>query len=395
MQETNVEGAKPNILLVDDIEANIVALEALLSDVDCTLVRASNGNEALRQLLRRDFAVMLLDVQMPGMDGYEVARYARENPATRDVPIIFLTAMHENEPSVLRGYGSGAVDFLFKPVNPHVLRAKVRIFLELYLSRRALSQEILAHKSTLSELQLSNTALRHFTDAASHDLRAPLRSIRAFLEALAAESAQLLDAQSSDYLQRSRRAADRMDSLLISLLTYARLRKQPTRTQVDCGEVVEHVWADLAERVSATNATLTCGALPSVEGDQDRLYQLFLNLISNAIKFSRRDSAPKVTISAARHGTFWTFCVEDEGIGVEAGQRANIFRAFERLHEHSKFEGSGLGLTICQQIIEQHGGRIWMEPGERTGARFCFELPERAAAGSAASLPPTRDGSGA
>jgi two-component system, sensor histidine kinase and response regulator len=390
--ENNMEGQKPNILLVDDIEANIVALEALLSDVDCTLIRASSGNEALRQLLRRDFAVMLLDVQMPGMDGYEVARYARENPATRDVPIIFLTAMHENEPSVLRGYGSGAVDFLFKPVNAHVLRAKVRIFLELYMSRQALSQEILAHKSTLSELELSNTALRHFTDAASHDLRAPLRSIRAFLEALAAQAAELLDAQSSDYLQRSQKAAERMDSLLVSLLTYARLRKQPTRSEVDCGQVVEHVWADLAERISATNATLDCGALPKVEGDQDRLYQLFLNLISNAIKFRRPDSAPRVTVSATRRGNFWTFCVEDEGIGVGAGHRASIFRAFERLHEHSKFEGSGLGLAICQQIVEQHGGRIWMEPGQHVGARFCFELPERAAT-SVASLPPTRDGS--
>jgi two-component system sensor histidine kinase/response regulator len=372
-----MEGEKPNVLLVDDIEANIVALEALLADMDCELVRASSGNEALRQLLRRDFAVMLLDVQMPGMDGFEVARYARDNPSTRDVPIIFLTAMHENEPSVLRGYGSGAVDFLFKPVNPHVLRAKVRVFLELYLSRRALSEEVTAHKRTLSELELSNTALRHFTDAASHDLRAPLRAIRAFLEALAEEASQLLDAQASDYLQRSRRAADRMDSLLASLLTYARLRKPPARRVVDCDAVLEHVCTDLADRIHASNAQLRRGALPRIQGDPDRLYQLFLNLISNALKFKKADCVPKISVTAERRAGFWAFCVEDEGIGVEPAHRATIFGAFERLHEQSKFEGSGLGLAICQQIVEQHGGHIWMEPASVQGSRFCFDLPDR------------------
>ena len=369
-----MEAGKAKVLLVDDIEANMVALTALLEDLNCELICANSGNEALRQLLRRDFAVMLLDVQMPGMNGYEVAKYARENPATRDVPIIFLTAMHENEPSVLRGYGSGAVDFLFKPVHPHVLRAKVRIFLELYLSRRALAQEVQAHQRTLAELELSNSALRHFTDAASHDLRAPLRSIRAFLEALAQESSEKIDPQSLDYLERSRRAADRMDALLVSLLGYARLRKQPTRARVVTGEVVEHVWADLNERVTATGATLALGELPRLQGDPDRLYQLFLNLIGNALKFRRPDVAPHIAISAERRGDLWRFCVEDNGIGVEAGQRARIFGAFERLHEQSKYDGAGLGLAICQQIVEQHGGGIWVEPAAQHGACFCFEL---------------------
>src|SRR5689334_4370395 len=127
-REEAVEKTIPSVLLVDDIDANLVALEALLSDLSCELVRAKSGNEALKQLLKRDFAVVLLDVQMPEMDGYEVAKYARENPQTRSVPIIFLTAMHGSEDSMLRGYGTGAVDFLMKPINAHVLRAKVRVF---------------------------------------------------------------------------------------------------------------------------------------------------------------------------------------------------------------------------------------------------------------------------
>src|SRR4029079_6288156 len=116
-----VSPVRPSVLLVDDGEAHLVVLEALLDSLDCDLVRASSGNEALRQMLKRSFAVVLLDVQMPEMDGFEVARYAHDNPQTRDLPIIFITAMHETPDNVLRGYGSGAFDFLFKPVNPHVL----------------------------------------------------------------------------------------------------------------------------------------------------------------------------------------------------------------------------------------------------------------------------------
>ena len=121
--------AERPVLIVDDVEANTIALETLLSDLDCDVVTARNGSDALRALLKRQFALMLLDVQMPEMDGYEVARHARSNRSTREVPVIFLTAANETEDRLLRGYGSGAVDFLFKPVNPVVLRSKVRVFM--------------------------------------------------------------------------------------------------------------------------------------------------------------------------------------------------------------------------------------------------------------------------
>ena len=137
--EETVSAEQPAVLIVDDVDANLVALRALLENLGCTVTSANSGNQALRSLLRQPFAVMLLDVQMPEMDGYEVARHARMIPATRDVPIIFLTATHDPEEHVLRGYGSGAVDFLFKPIDADVLRSKVRIFLELYSGRRQLA----------------------------------------------------------------------------------------------------------------------------------------------------------------------------------------------------------------------------------------------------------------
>jgi signal transduction histidine kinase len=365
---------RPSVLIVDDVEANLVTLEALLGDMDCELVRANGGNEALAQLLKREFAVMLLDVQMPEIDGYEVAKYAREHPATRDVPIVFLTAMHQTEDGMLRGYGTGAVDFLLKPINAHVLRAKVRVFLDLYISRRKLSDEVEAHKKTLAALEITNEALRHFTYAASHDLKAPLRAVRGFLGAMFEQVGDRLDATSRDYLTRSIKASQRMDSLLDSLLNYARLQRPASLASVSCETLIEQVRTDLAETLTAAGATVQAEAMPTVRGDADRLYQLFQNLISNALKFRRPDVPPRVTVSASKQGNEWLFRVDDNGIGIDSQHQATVFKAFWRLHAQSKYEGSGLGLSIAQQIVEQHGGRIWAESAPEGGARFCFTL---------------------
>ncbi|MFO0746696.1 MAG: response regulator, partial [Myxococcota bacterium] len=202
---------RPAVLIVDDVEANLVALEAQLARLDCELVRASSGNQALALLLKRDFAVVLLDVQMPEIDGFEVARYARANAATHDVPIVFVTAMHETEASMLRGYGAGAIDVLFKPVNPEVLRSKVQVFLELYISRRRLADEIDAHKETMRELEAFNYSV-------SHDLRAPLRAIDGFSAAVLEDCAAQLGPTAQDHLRRVRAAAAKMSSLIEDLL---------------------------------------------------------------------------------------------------------------------------------------------------------------------------------
>jgi signal transduction histidine kinase len=376
---------KPLVLIVDDVEANLVTLEALLSDLDCELVRAPGGNEALRQLLKHEFAVMLLDVQMPEIDGFEVARYARENPSTREVPIVFLTAMHHTEDSKLRGYGTGAVDYLLKPIDAHILRAKVRVFLELYASRRKLADEVDAHKKTLAELEVTNAALRHFTYAASHDLKAPLRAVNGFLGALSEEAKGRLDATCLDYLDRSVKASKRMDSLLDSLLSYARLQRPVSFTEVSCEMLLDQVRTDLADKLAGAGASLAAGPLPSVRGDADRLYQLFLNLIGNALKFRRPDQPPRISVAAEKQGDAWCFSVEDNGIGIDRQHQETVFKAFWRLHAHSEYDGSGLGLSICQQIVEQHGGRIWAESAQSGGARLCFTLAMSSAAKFAAS----------
>ena len=367
--------AEPKVLLVDDVEANLITLDALLDDLPCNLLRASSGNDALKLLLKHEFAVMLLDVQMPGMDGFEVARYARDNPATRDTPIIFLTAMHDTEESVLRGYGSGAVDFLHKPINAHVLRAKVRVFLELYVSRQKLVREIAAHEKTLAALERANAALRHFTDAASHDLKAPVRSIRGFLHALHEDIAAQLDPQARDYLERAMKSGERMDSLLDTLLSYARLQRSIASTRVACDALIEQIRGELREELARSDGALDATPLPEVQGDPDRVYQLFLNLVTNALKFRRPDAPPRVHVSAEVRGVECQFCVQDNGTGIDPAHQSRVFQAFFRSETQGKFKGSGLGLAICQQIVEQHHGRIWLESRLGQGSRFYFTLP--------------------
>src|SRR5579863_2602827 len=237
-----MNAAQPKVLLVDDVEANLVALEGILGRMPCQLVRANSGNEALRLLLKHEFAVMLLDVQMPEMNGYEVAQHARDNPDTREVPVIFVTATHETKESVLRGYDAGAFDLLFKPIDPYVLRSKVQVFLDLYLGRRRLRTEIEAHQRTLAEVEAFNYSV-------SHDLRAPLRPLDGFSKVLLEDYADKLDDRGRDYLTRIRAAAGRMGQLIDDLLELSRvsradLRRRPLDISALVNTIVEEIRAD-------------------------------------------------------------------------------------------------------------------------------------------------------
>jgi two-component system sensor histidine kinase/response regulator len=366
---------RPKLLLVDDVEANLISLQAVLSDLPCELVLARSGNEALRALLKHEFALLLLDVQMPEMDGFEVASHLRSNARTRDVPIVFLTAMHQTEASALRGYGSGAVDFLVKPIDAAVLRSKVIVFLELYAKKRELAAALEAEQKASRELSRANEALRHFTQAASHDLGAPLRAIQGFLRGLDDEVGASLAPTPRRYLDRSRNAAARMATLLESLLAYAELRRPAEPTQVSLNAIVERVASDLTPRIEQSSAELVVGELPVIRGDPSRLYQLLLNLIGNALKFRRPDVPPRVVVSASRrNANEWLCSVEDNGVGIPPEHAGTVFSAFKRLHSQDEYEGSGLGLAICREVVEQHGGAIWVESELGRGARFCFTL---------------------
>ena len=370
-QPSHASLRRPKVLVVDDQPANLVAMSAVLEDVDCECVTVTSGNEALRKLLTDQFAMMLLDLQMPGMNGYEVARLVRSNSQTRDVPIIFVTATHEAEEVAVDGYDSGAVDFLFKPISGQILRGKVRAFLKIHASKLALAAEVAAHQRTSAELASTNQALRHFSHAAAHDLRAPLRAAQGFTKKAHED---IGPGGTADVLHRSLRALGRMAKLLDSLLVHARLQKTVEWAKVDTADVMAQVESDLAAPIEASGAELRVDPLPKIYGDEGRIYQLFLNLISNAIKFGASGTPPLLHVGCKQVGDLQRFSIADNGIGIDARFVDKIFEPFARLHNQQTFEGSGLGLTICRQIVEQHGGRIWVEADKGQGSTFFFTL---------------------
>lgn len=359
---------QPRVLIVDDTEANIIALEALLESVDCQVVRAGSGNEALRELLRNEFAVVLLDVQMPEMDGFEVARLARSNPRSRALPIIFVTAMLETTESVFDGYESGAVDVLFKPINPHILINKVRVFLELHRSQQRLAAEIEAHKETLADLEAFNYSV-------THDLRGPLRPLAGFSKILIEDYGPALDGQGTRLLNRIANAAERMDQLIADLLRLSQIgRMQPVIRSFDLAAIAREIVEELrlAEPDRAVDVVFS-GEL-SATGDPGLVRIALENLLRNAWKFTRLSAHPEITIAETKTRNRSVFSIRDNGAGFDSTKAANLFTPFQRLHPKEQFEGTGIGLAIVHRIIRHHRGKIWAEAVPNQGATFFFTL---------------------
>ncbi|MBL9037259.1 MAG: response regulator [Archangium sp.] len=360
----------PRVLVVDDVEANVIALEALLGQLPCQVDRAMSGNDALRCLLKHDYAMMLLDVQMPEMDGYEVATFARANPQTSEVPIIFVTAMHETMENALRGYGAGAVDFLFKPVNPVVLRSKVHVFLELYVGRRRLAEEITAHQAMLADLEAFNASV-------SHDLRAPLRPLEGFSRALLEDYGDKLDADATRYLERIEAAAKRMGLLIEDLLRLAHLgRGAVQRAPCDLAPIAAAVVAEQQALEPGRQVELVCPAELKVDGDGPLLRIVLENLLRNAWKFTRHAADARLEVGTKEVDGRTAYFVRDNGAGFDSAFAHRLFQPFQRLHTAAEFEGTGIGLAIVGRIIRRHGGKVWAESQPGHGATFFFTLDE-------------------
>jgi signal transduction histidine kinase len=377
---------KPSILLCDDTPANLVALEALLSDLDCDLKCASSGNEALKLLLKHDFSVLLLDVQMPGMDGYEVARHARDNPNTREVPIIFLTAMYQTEESVLRGYGSGAVDYLIKPINQTVLRSKVRVFLDLHLARLRLADTLIQLEKARLEAERASRSKSQFVANMSHELKTPLNAIIGFGELLqdgagSGEGATLTPKQ-REFVGHMVSSGRHLLTLMNDILDLSRIeagRIDLRREVVAIADVLEaarETVRPLALKRGITLESNVPDSLPKVELDPVRITQVLYNLLSNGIKFTPQGG--RVQLSAGECAGGVTISVEDSGIGISPADQKRLFREFERIEPAvgtPRSEGTGLGLALVKRLVELHSGtvKVTSEPGH--GSTFVVTLP--------------------
>src|SRR5713101_3879628 len=370
------------ILLVDDSPDNLVSLEAALEGLGQELVLAQSGTEALRHLLEDDFAVILLDVKMPEMDGFQTAELIRSRKRSRHTPILFITGYRSDE-HLFRGYSMGAVDFLFKPLVPEILRSKVSVFVELNRNTRLLRElnatlEQRVEERT-AELRASNEALRQSNDdlnqfayAASHDLQEPLRLVALYSQMLQKKYRGRLDQQADQYISFIVNGAQRMELLLKDLLTYSQVGSsgEGPAAPVICADVMRKVLLNLQASIEQNEAVVTWNGLPTVHAHEIRLIQLFQNLVGNAIKY-RRAEAPRVQLDAQRQPGEWLFSVRDNGIGIKREYAQQVFGIFKRLHGGTH-PGTGIGLAICQRVVESYGGRIWVESQPGEGSTFYF-----------------------
>lgn len=365
------------ILLVDDKNQNLIALEALLENPNRKFHWATSGEEALGLAYRHDFALILLDVQMPNMDGFEVAKILKSSNSTKHIPIIFVTAYRFNESDVLHGYTEGAVDYLFKPLNPHITRSKVNGFLEMYTQRKYIQQVNKQLDDKVKELKSINVALEEMTNLVSHDLKAPLRTISNFMTLLHNRNKDILDSESLQYMSFCTESANKLDVLIDSLRSYAIVGNQNLDKQiVNLQDIVDTVKNMLLAKIQEQKAKIiTEGILPRIFVNQVQYTQLIQNLIDNALKYQSKETEPIIEISSEKTNDLWTISVSDNGIGVTEKFKEKIFNLFQKFHNPREYEGTGVGLAICKRIVESNGGTIGLKSSEGQGTTFYFTVP--------------------
>ena len=373
--------ATVSILIVDDDSTKRFALKTILAPLGEEVVEASSGADALRQLLRQEFAVILLDVRMPMMDGFETAQLIRQRPRSELTPIIFVTALDQAETDMGRGYDLGAVDFVFAPVVPAILRAKVTVFVELYRAQQELRRyrsqlEMLVEERTTA-LTAVNRELEAFSYSVSNDLRAPLLAFDGLSQTLLDDYGGKLDKKAKDYLVRMRRASERMTTVFDGLQSLFRLTSgEIHREELDLTKLAREIADEVRTENPERKVKVHVAEGITASGDRRLLRILLANLINNAWKFTSLEPAAKVEVGTEIVDGESRVFVRDNGVGFDMIYAHRLFGAFQRLHSQSDFPGAGIGLATARRIVNRHGGRIWAEGKEEEGATFYFTLGE-------------------
>lgn len=363
------------ILIVDDRPANMIALEALLAPLDRPIVRATSGEEALRQILTTDFAVILLDVLMPGMDGFETASVIRARPRTREIPIIFLTAFDSEFHKARKAYDLGAFDFITKPYDPDIVRHKVAAFVRLFEQAELLRQqaeELYAQRSAVSKAEEDKRTRDVFIGVLGHDLRNPLGAIAN--AAVLLQSARDLPERHRSTVERIARSAKRMERLINDVLDFTRGELAGgipvSRESADLETICRHVIDELQPTHRDRPITLTVRGRTDVYCDTARVAQLLSNLIGNALQHASRGDV-RVVVGAV--GDPIRLMVTNMGC-IPADVLPRLFQPFRR--GDSSSAGLGLGLYIVREIACAHGGRVTVDCDTAVGETvLTVELP--------------------
>jgi signal transduction histidine kinase len=406
------------ILIVDDTYENLYSLKTLLQLNSYEVDTAASGEEALKKILKNEYVLVILDVQMPGMDGYEVAEAITGYSKTKNIPIIFLSAVNIDKRFIKKGYESGGVDYVTKPFDPDLLLLKVKTFYRLYEQNRqlniiqgtlraeidyrkqaeiALQENNASLEEKVSErtkellhmnkaLELSNTELQQYASLASHDLQEPLRKIITFIRII--EERFLPDNQEAlSYIHKVISSSERMRTLINDLLNYSKLSINSHFSWSNLNSILANTISDLELSIKEKNAEIIVDDLPGIESISGQIRQIFQNIISNALKFSKPGVRPVIKITGEKihsksldaipdpDGAYVRICIEDNGIGFNEIYIDKIFTIFQRLHGKGEYEGTGIGLAIVKKIVDKHNGILTAKSTEGVGTAFILILP--------------------
>jgi signal transduction histidine kinase len=387
------------LLIVDDLPENLLALEALIKREDRVVYKALSADEALSLLLQHEFAMAILDVQMPGMNGFELAELMRGTEKTRHIPIVFVSAAGRELNYAFKGYESGAVDFLHKPLDIHAVKSKVNVFVELYRQSKAMKEQVLAleesrreQEALLNQLQNTQRELEQavrmrddFMSIVAHEVRTPLNGL--ILETQLRKMHLARDNASAFTLDKMHAMVDRDERQIKSLirliedmLDVSRIRtgKLSIRSrQCDLAALVRGLLENFSQQIEAAESTVTLQADQPVIGSWDdfRIEQVISNLITNALRYGAKSPISVKVYSEAGQAVVE---VRDRGIGISEDNQQRIFQQFERVSATHVVHGLGLGLFISEQIVTAHGGTITVESriGEGALFRVCLPLEE-------------------
>jgi len=378
-----------DILIVDDHVENLQILFSMLTDYGYEVRRVLNGIQALNVVKSEPPDLILLDILMPEMDGYEVCRYLKAEASTASIPVIFLTAL-DDEVDKLKAFEVGGIDYITKPFHMKEVMARIENQLTIQRQRRAIAEQneqLKAQNIRLeqlnteliklnSKLEQSNQDLDQFAYIASHDLRSPLQTIIGFAQILNQKYQQYLDEKGKHYLDRIITGGYRMNKLIGALLEYSRIGcKHLEFKPVDGNKMLAQVLESLQAEIESSHAVIVRDNLPNFIGDEVQIEQLFQNLISNGIKYRNPQVKPQIKITVEPRINFeYLIGIHDNGIGICAEDFQRIFQVFQRLHNSEQYPGTGIGLAVCQKIIDNHGGRLWVESEENQGTSFYFTL---------------------
>lgn len=371
------------ILIVDDKPENIFSLKTILELHSFPTDTALSGEEALKKILRNSYALIILDVQMPGMDGFEVAEAISGYGKARDIPILFLSAASTDKKFITKGYTSGGMDYITKPIDPDILLLKVKTFYRLYEQNRELNRiqaslrsEIDFRKKVEGELQQALRKRDEFISIASHELKTPLTTIKAYV--------QLLDRSipgeepTRMYVERALVQVQKLDNLIMDLLDLSRIESGKLKFN-EAPFVFESTLSSAVEMIRQTypDYDIVRKGRAEVElfGDEVRIEQVIINYLTNAVKYSPNAKEVQIETAVEPAGRI-TVRVRDHGIGIPKDHQANIFGKFYRVDESAaQFQGLGIGLYICAEIIRRHDGDYGVESEPGKGSTFYFSIP--------------------